>query len=499
MPGGLCFTASRTRGGGRIGLLLLALALLHAASRLAWADPVAAANGMVVSAHPLATQAGVDVLRRGGNAVDAAVAVGYALAAVYPSAGNLGGGGFMTVRFADGRSTFLDFRETAPLAAKEAMYLDDAGNAVPERSTRGHLAAGVPGSVAGLELARERYGTLPRQALIAPAIGLAGEGFALAQGDVDLLGRATGDFAADPPAAAIFLNGGQPWQAGDRLVQADLAATLRLIADQGPDAFYRGPIGAEIARASREGGGILTEADLRAYRVRELEPVRCRYRGYDIVSAPPPSSGGTTLCLVLQVLEGYPIGTWGFQSTAAAHHFAEALRRGTWGFQSTAAAHHFAEALRRAFVDRNLLLGDPDFVANPVDRLVSQAYAEAVRSTIYPDGATPSATLGWASVPAERPQTTHYSVIDAAGNAVAVTTTLNGAFGARVVAGRTGILLNNEMDDFTAKPGAPNLYGLVQGRANAIAPGTSPPSRARRTSTAWCRGGPTPSPPASGR
>jgi gamma-glutamyltranspeptidase/glutathione hydrolase len=360
----------------------------------------------------------------------------------------------MTVRFADGRATFLDFRETAPLAATEAMYLDDAGNAVPERSTRGHLAAGVPGSVAGLELARERYGTLPRQALLEPAIGLARDGFVLAQGDVDLLARATGDFAADPAAAAIFLDGGQPRRAGDRLVQADLAATLRLIADQGADAFYRGHVGAEVTRASRDGGGILTADDLRAYRVRELEPIRCRYRDYDIVSAPPPSSGGTTLCLVLNVLEDYPIRAWGFQSAAA--------------------VHHMTEALRRAFVDRNLLLGDPDFVANPIARLVSHSYADDLRATIRPDRATPSATLGWASVPAEPPQTTHYSVIDAAGNAVAVTTTLNGAFGARVVAGRTGILLNNEMDDFTAKPGAPNLYGLVQGRANAIAPGKRP-------------------------
>ncbi len=252
---------------------------------------------MVVSAHPLATQVGVDVLRRGGNAVDAAVALGYALAVVYPSAGNLGGGGFMTIRFTDGRSTFLDFREAAPLAATERMYLDEAGNPVSERSTRGHLAAGVPGSVAGLELARERYGTLPRQTLIEPAVRLAAEGVVLAPGDVDLLGRVTGDLAADPAAAAIFLNGGQPWHPGDRLVQTDLAATLRLIADWGADAFYKGPVGAEIARASREGGGILTEDDFHAYRVRELEPVRCRYRGYDIVSAPPPSSGGTTLCL----------------------------------------------------------------------------------------------------------------------------------------------------------------------------------------------------------
>ena len=237
-------------------------------------------------------------------------------------------------------------------------------------------------------------------------------------------------------------------------MQKALAASLRLVAEQGSDAFYRGPIAAEIARASREGGGILSADDFRAYRVRELEPVRCRYRGYDILSAPPPSSGGTTLCLALKVLEGYPLGAWGFQSAAT--------------------LHHMAEALRRAFVDRNTLLGDPDFVTNPLSRLLSPGYAEALRSRIQADRAAPSATLGWPSLPPEQPQTTHYSVIDAAGNAVAVTTTLNGSFGARVVAGGTGILLNNEMDDFSVKPGAPNLYGLVQGHANAIAPGKRP-------------------------
>jgi gamma-glutamyltranspeptidase/glutathione hydrolase len=432
-------------------LLFLAAGLAPAA--LAGA-PVAADHGMVASAHPIATRVGVEVLRGGGNAVDAAVAVGYALAVVYPAAGNLGGGGFMTLRLADGRSTFLDFRETAPLAATERMYLDEGGNPIPGASTRGHLAAAVPGSVAGLELARERYGSMPRAALIEPAFRLARWGFVLGQGDTELLGPATEDLAADPAAAAIFTNGGRRLQAGERLVQRGLALTLWLIARDGPAAFYRGPVAAEIARASRAHGGLLSEADLAAYRVRELTPVSCRYRGYDISSAPPPSSGGTTLCLVLNVLEGYPLGDWGFQSTPA--------------------LHHLAEALRRAFVERNAWLGDPAFVDNPVERLLADEHASAVRASIRGDRATPSSGLRAGEPPGGSIQTTHYSIVDRAGNAVSVTTTLNGAFGARVVAGRTGILLNNEMDDFTASPGIPNLYGLVQGRANAIAPGKRP-------------------------
>jgi len=418
------------------------------------ASPVAGQNGMVVSAHRLATQVGVEVLRRGGNAVDAAVAVGYALAVVYPIAGNLGGGGFMTIRLADGRATFLDFRETAPQAATERMYLDALGTPRPGASTLGHLAAGVPGSVAGLEYARAQYGTLDRQTLLAPAIALAADGFALTEGDVELLDRAAGELARDGPAAAIFLAGGKVPAAGARLVQGELAATLRAIARDGADGFYRGPIAAEIARASREGGGILSVEDLARYRVRELPPVSCDYRGYRILSAPPPSSGGVTVCLVLAMLEPFPLGDWGRD---AADY-----------------VHTLAEALRLAFVERNTRLGDPDFVANPVDLLLDEAYAAGLRARIDPARATVSTTLMPAAGPTEGSQTTHYSVVDAAGNAVSVTTTLNGAFGAKVVAGSTGVLLNNEMDDFTVKPGVPNLFGLVQGRANAIAPGKRP-------------------------
>ena len=435
--------------------LLIVLACLHATQVLAaGGNVVPARHGMVVSAHRLASQVGVDVLRRGGNAVDAAVAVGYALAVVYPIAGNLGGGGFMTIRLGDGRATFLDFRETAPMAATERMYLDELGTPRAGASTSGHLAVGVPGSVAGLEHARERYGTLDRRSLLAPAIDLAEQGFVLADGDVALLRLAAGDLARDRAAASIFLRDGAPLPAGSRLVQKDLAATLRRVAAEGPSGFYAGPVAAEIVRASREGGGILSLADLAGYRVRELTPAACDYRGYRLLSAPPPSSGGLTLCLALNILEGFPLRDWG---------------RGSADY-----VHVVAEVLRRAFVDRNTRLGDPDFVANPIEALLDQGYAAALRDRIDPARAAHSVDLMPAPGPIEGEQTTHYSVVDAQGNAVAVTTTLNGAFGAKVVAGGTGVLLNNEMDDFTVKPGVPNLFGLVQGRANAIAPGKRP-------------------------
>ena len=435
--------------------LLIALVFLVGAPVGAPAGETGAApSGMVVSAHRLASQAGVEVLRRGGNAVDAAVAVGYALAVVYPVAGNLGGGGFMTIRLADGRSTFLDFRETAPLAATERMYLDELGTPRAGASTLGHLAAGVPGSVAGLEYARERYGTLGREVLVAPAIALAERGFELTEGDVELLRLAAADLARDAAAAAIFLREGGPLPVGSRLVQTDLAATLRRVARDGPGGFYGGPVAAEIVQASRQGGGILAPEDLAGYRVRELAPITCDYRGYRLVSAPPPSSGGVTLCLALNVLEAYPLAEWGRDSVDY--------------------VHTVAEVLRRAFVDRNTRLGDPDFVANPTAELLDETHAAALRARIDPARAAESTALMPAANGREGEQTTHYSIVDSTGNAVSVTTTLNGPFGARVVAGSTGVLLNNEMDDFTVKPGVPNLFGLVQGTANAIAPGKRP-------------------------
>jgi len=435
-------------------LFAAAVTLVCSVAYAASIAPVGGEHGMVVTAHRLATRVGVDVLKRGGNAIDAAVAVGYAMAVVYPGAGNLGGGGFMTIQFADGRKTFLDFREKAPLAAARDMYLDRSGNVIKGASTRGHLAAGVPGTVAGLEYAREKYGTRQRGALMAPAIGYAERGFVLDEGDAALLAVAGNDFRADAASAAIFLNHGEPYKAGDRLVQKDLARTLRQIAGRGPDAFYRGSIADAIAAASAAGNGIITKADLEQYAVRELAPIECDYRGYHIVSAPPPSAGGVIVCEILNILEGYPLQGLGYRSAPA--------------------VHYQIEAMRHAYVDRNSYLGDPDFVRNPVAHLLDKGYAEKIRAAIDPVKAGISRELGPGIEPHEGNNTTHYSIVDREGNAVAVTYTLNEWFGARVTAAKTGILLNDEMDDFTVKLGAPNLYGLVQGEANAIAPGKRP-------------------------
>ncbi|WP_441916256.1 gamma-glutamyltransferase [Phyllobacterium sp. TAF24] len=417
-------------------------------------EPAKAEHGMVVTAQHLATQAGVDVLKNGGNAVDAAVAVGYALAVVYPTAGNVGGGGFMTIRLKDGKTTFLDFRERAPLASTKTMYLDDKGNIVKGLSTDGYLAVGVPGSVAGFELARTEYGTKSREELIGPAIRLARDGFELVQGDINSLKSGNKKLAKDPAAAAIFLKpDGKPYAVGETLVQTDLAATLSGISDKGPDSFYKGATADAIAKASQDKGGILTKQDFEQYSVRELEPVKCNYRGYDIVSSPPPSSGGVIICEILNVLEGYPLSYLGYGSAET--------------------VHAMVEAMRYAYVDRNSALGDPDFVNNPVTKLLDKAYAKEIRDKISPFKAGVSKDLMPKGL-GESHETTHYSIIDNDGNAVAVTYTLNGSFGAGVVAAGTGVLLNNEMDDFTSKPGVPNLYGLVQGEANAIAPKKTP-------------------------
>jgi gamma-glutamyltranspeptidase/glutathione hydrolase len=433
-----------------VAIAAIVCTAVHAAS----VAPVGGEHGMVVTAHQLATKVGVDILKHGGNAVDAAVAVGYAMAVVYPAAGNLGGGGFMTIQLANGQKTFLDFRETAPLAATPNMYLDNAGNVIKGASTKGHLAVGVPGSVAGLEYAREKYGTLSRGALIAPAIGFAEHGFVLDDGDIALFATANDDFRDDTATAAIFLNRGQPYKAGERLVQKDLAKTLRLIAQRGPAAFYQGSIADAIAASSVAGKGIITKADLQQYKVRELAPVECDYRGYHIVSAPPPSSGGVVVCEILNILEGYPLKDLGFHSAQA--------------------VHYQIEAMRHAYVDRNSYLGDPDFVKNPLDRLLDKGYAEKIRAVIDPSKAGVSQDLKPGVPPHEGTNTTHYSIVDNQGNAVSVTYTLNDWFGAKVTAAKTGILLNDEMDDFTAKLGVPNLYGLVQGEANSITPGKRP-------------------------
>ena len=441
-----------------IRLALLAALLLSytpcAELLAATRQPVSAENGMVVTSQHLASDVGVAILQQGGNAVDAAVAVGYALAVTNPCCGNIGGGGFATLHLADGRDIFLNFREKAPAAATETMFLDAKGEVVPDLSLKGYLAAGVPGSVMGLDTLLQKYGSLPRAAVMAPAIRLAREGFVLTRGDTDILNGQAKAFALEPNVAAIFLNGAKPWAPGDRLIQTNLARTLELIAAQGPDAFYKGPIADAIVAASQAHGGVLAKQDFADYTVAEAAPVRCNYRGYELISAPPPSSGGTAICEILNVLEGYPMAEWGFH-----------------GSQSI---HVMVEAMRHTFVDRNFELGDPAFVTNPLERLLSESYAAKIRARIDSAKASNSKDVQPGIAPHEGNETTHYSIVDKAGNAVSVTYTINALFGARVIAGETGFFLNDEMDDFTVKPGVANLFGLIQGKTNAIAPGKRP-------------------------
>jgi gamma-glutamyltranspeptidase/glutathione hydrolase len=434
------------------GVLALS-AMLTGEARAASPTAVEAEHGIVVSAQHYASEVGAGILVQGGNAIDAAVAVGYALAVVDPCCGNLGGGGFMTIRLKDGHDTFINFRETAPAAATAAMYLDPAGQPVDDLSRRGYLAAGVPGTVMGLERAAKEYGRLARRALLAPAVKLARDGYVLSRADADILDGKR--FAKDPVAAKIFLRpDGARFEPGDRLVQTDLAATLEEIAQQGPEAFYRGSIPKAVEKASGEHGGILTAQDFADYSVAETPPLTCSYRGYRIVSAPPPSSGGTAICEILNILEGYDLRVLGFRSPQS--------------------VHLLVEAMRQAYRDRNSFLGDPAFVSNPLERLLSKDYAAEIRSAIDAGPHPNPPPLAGEGRGGEKAETTHYSVVDGEGNAVAVTYTINGSFGAAVIAPGTGFFLNNEMDDFTVKPGTPNLYGLVQGEANAIAPGKRP-------------------------
>ncbi len=409
---------------------------------------------MVVSSQSLASQVGVDIMKAGGNAIDAAVAVGYAEAVTNPCCGNIGGGGFMVLHLADNREVFINFREMAPAAATRDMYLDTSGKVVSGSSLYGWKAVGTPGTVLGLDTALTKYGTMQRAQVMAPAIKLARDGFTLTRGDTDILDAGVARFRKSPVEAAIFLRpDGTPKQPGDRLVQTDLAATLQKIADEGPGGFYQGRFPAAVESAAREGGGVLTEHDFAAYRVTESVPLRCNYRGYVFVSAPPPSSGGTTMCEILGILSGYDMHKLGF-------HSAEAV-------------HLMVEAMRHAYVDRNTYLGDPEFVSNPIDRLLSSDYEASVRAEIGPRATPSREVIAGLGVP-EKTETTHYSVVDQAGNAVSVTYTINGLFGAHAMAPGTGVLMNDEMDDFTTKSGVPNMFGLVQGDANAIAPGKRP-------------------------
>jgi gamma-glutamyltranspeptidase / glutathione hydrolase len=416
---------------------------------------ILAPDGMVVAQEGRAARIGVEILDRGGNAVDAAVAVGFAMAVTYPRAGNIGGGGFMVIHLAKGDTdTAIDYRETAPAAATPTMFLDAQGNPDPKKSRDSGLAVGVPGTVAGLALAEQKYGSgkFTLADLIAPAIGLAQNGFPVEDDLADSLPQSRDRLARWPSAASIFLNGAEPLHEGDRLLQFDLADTLRAIAEKGPDAFYKGDVAENIVRAVKSAGGIMTEDDLASYRAVERPVVRGTYRGYDIVSMPPPSSGGVHLIEMLNVLEGYDLAK----------------------LPREQALHDEIEAMKRAYADRAVYMGDPDSVKMPIAGLISKSYAATLRAGIGAR-ATPSAQIHAGKPPdVEGHNTTHFSVIDKDGNAVSNTYTLNFSYGLGLVADGTGVLLNNELDDFTAKPGAANAYGLVGFAANLPGPGKKP-------------------------
>ena len=450
-------------------LLLLLSSAGSAAQAAVWfAIPVQAPHAMVATVHELASRVGVQTMKAGGNAIDAAVAVGFALAVVHPQAGNLGGGGFMLIRQAGGKTHFVDYRERAPAAATANMYLDAHGNLIEDASTVGYKAIAVPGSVAGMVYAEKTYGKLSLAQVVAPAIKLAEEGFALTATEA-------GDLRDDklltkfPESRRIFQRDGNYYKVGDLFRQPDLAHTLKRIVSQ-PDDFYHGAMARELAASMQKGGGLITADDLAHYEVKEREAMRGTYRGYEIISAPPPSSGGTVLLEILNILEGYDL----------------TKLRG----RSAQATHLTLEAFRRAFFDRAEFLGDPDFSKIPVAQLIDKRYGVAWRESIDPSHASSSKSLhrpeifsqleqyagihSLSGAQLEPAQTTHYSVVDPDGNAVAATTTLNAWFGSGITAEGLGFLLNDEMDDFAAKQGAPNMFGLIQGPANAIGPGKRP-------------------------
>ena len=458
IPFALWFTLASTATGAQTAL----------PAPLAALAPVTTQHAIVVSIHHDATDAGMEILGEGGNAVDAAVAVGFALAVVYPAAGNLGGGGFMLIRpgsraLAHGQPHFLDYREMAPAAASADMYLDAQGKPLPEASTVGVRSSGVPGTVAGLTYAEEHYGRLGLKAVMQPAIRLASEGYVLsAEEAADLH---SGRLALFPGSRRLFQRNGNYYKAGDRLIQPELTRTLLRIAAQ-PDDFYKGRMAAELAAFEKANGGLITAQDMAAYQVKERTPLLGHYRGLDILTAPPPSSGGIVLIEILNILSGYDLQRLGAD-------------------RSPAQVHLITEAFRRAYMDRSEYLGDPDFNTLPIEQMADPAYAAAWRKSIDPIKPSPSATLarpagflpaptGFVTAGHESQQTTHFSIVDSDGNAVSSTYTLNFGFGSGVTVDGLGFLMNDEMDDFTVKAGVPNGYGLVQGPANAIAPGKRP-------------------------
>ncbi len=414
-------------------------------------DPVRAKKAMVVAADPIAADVGLKILKQGGNAIDAAVAVGFALAVTYPAAGNIGGGGFMVLRLADGTVKTLDYREMAPSAATRDMFLDKNGTFLDEKSTVGHLACGVPGSVAGMMYAQRRYGKLSRAQVMKPAIDLAEKGFHLHYRLSEDLERMIPEFSMYRSSKKAFTKNGKPYKEGDLFRQRDLAQTLRRIRDKGRDGFYKGETAKLIVAEMKRGGGLISLKDLDNYGSVIRDPVRGTYRGYEIISMGPSSGGGIMLVQMLNILEGY--------------------RLAQYGWNSSKAVMRMTEAMRRVYADRAEFLGDPDYVKIPVAWLTSKEYAAQRRATIDTTRATPSSEISHGvPPPPEKDHTTHYSVVDRYGNCVSVTTTLNDSFGSKVVVTGAGFLLNDEMDDFSAKPGAPNKYGLVGSSANAIEP-----------------------------
>ncbi len=433
------------------GLALFFIALHACASSPA---PPRAKHAMVVSANRLASEVGVKIMKAGGNAVDASVAVGFALAVVFPEAGNIGGGGFMVLRMKNGASTTIDFREKAPERASRTMYLDSAGNPT-DRSVNGHLSVGVPGTVAGFAKALKEFGTMKLRDVLRPAVELATRGFVVDSRLAGNLQSYSEELKAYPATTGIFFRGGKPLREGDSLRQPELANTLERIRKSGPDEFYQGQTARLIVAEMERGHGLISADDLKHYQAAERKPVEGTYRGYDLIAMAPPSSGGICLLELLNIIEGYDIASMGYHSSRS--------------------VHVMAEAMKRVFADRNEFLGDPDFVANPVERLISKDYAARLRAGIDPLKATPSNLIRHDSTGHDEGRnTTNYVVADQYGNIVSTTYTLNDAFGSKVIVTGAGFFLNDEMDDFSVKPGVPNLYGLIGGDANAILPGKRP-------------------------
>lgn len=440
----------------------LIIALMLLISNLvcgAFPAPATSSTDMVVSGHLYATEVGNNILKAGGNAIDAAVAVGYALAVVHPCCGNIGGGGFMLIRFANGKSTFINFREKAPAHINIKQYIDQQGRVINDYLSTGHmnqglqkpyLAVGIPGTVKGLNTALQKYGTTPLATVMAPAIKLAENGFNVLPGDASIFKLQEANFRNEPNVAKIFLKNNRTYLNGERLVQRELAQTLKTIAKNGSAGFYQGEVAEKIVTASSVGGGSITKEDLLNYTVTEAAPLQCDYKNFHIITTPPPGSG-VTVCEALKILEAYPLRQFGFHSAMG--------------------SHYVLEAFRFSYADRNQFLGDPLFVANPVAKLLSASHIQKIRTRIRPDRATPSSFIHFTT---EGANTTAYVIVDKNGTAVSVSYTLNDYFGAKVIPGDTGFFLNNELADFTIKPNTANNYGLYQGWPNLMAPNKQP-------------------------